>query len=263
MWSYSFTVFLSAFQLLPTAPFHILALGGSQHRSRAVPRLPHLCLGDLGADHRRHRRSLRQAPRPDRREPGDHGVLAALCDRAVVPGDPGAGAGPRRVLVGPAVELELLHASTSCRSRAAPKAWATRVLPASSASRWRRGSACGCSITAAGGCCVSRRPALNLIMALIAWRLPPDTPSCAPARSMHPTDLVEWRILIGAVTLFLYSFSYGGITSFVAVYAEQLGVPRGAVFHGLLPDDRRDAAVHRPLRRSRRPRARRSCRAWR
>ena len=30
IWSYSFTVFLSAFQLLPTAPFHILALGGSQ-----------------------------------------------------------------------------------------------------------------------------------------------------------------------------------------------------------------------------------------
>ena len=46
-------------------------------------------------------------------------------------------------------------------------------------------------------------------------------------RSLHPSDLVEWRILIGAVTLFLYSFSYGGITSFVAVYAEQLGVRRG------------------------------------
>ena len=29
MCGYSFTVFLSAFQLLPTAPFHILALGGS------------------------------------------------------------------------------------------------------------------------------------------------------------------------------------------------------------------------------------------
>ena len=28
-------------------------------------------------------------------------------------------------------------------------------------------------------------------------------------------------VLIGAVTLFLYSFSYGGITSFVAVYADQ------------------------------------------
>ena len=29
MWSYNFTVFVSAFQLLPTAPFHILKLGGS------------------------------------------------------------------------------------------------------------------------------------------------------------------------------------------------------------------------------------------
>ena len=30
MWSYNFTVFVSAFQLLPTAPFHILSMGGSQ-----------------------------------------------------------------------------------------------------------------------------------------------------------------------------------------------------------------------------------------
>src|SRR6188768_561389 len=29
MWGYNFTVFVSAFQLLPTAPFHILQLGGS------------------------------------------------------------------------------------------------------------------------------------------------------------------------------------------------------------------------------------------
>jgi MFS family permease len=47
---------------------------------------------------------------------------------------------------------------------------------------------------------------------------------------MHPKDLIEWPVLIGAVTLFLYSFSYGGITSFVAVYAEQVGVPRALYF---------------------------------
>ena len=88
MWSYSFTVFLSAFQLLPTAPFHILALGGSQLEAGLVPRLPDLRVGDLGADHRRDRRSLRQAPRADRREPGDHGVLAALRDRAVLSDHP-------------------------------------------------------------------------------------------------------------------------------------------------------------------------------
>jgi MFS family permease len=47
---------------------------------------------------------------------------------------------------------------------------------------------------------------------------------------MRPQDLIEWPVLIGAVTLFLYSFSYGAITSFVAVYAEQVGVERALYF---------------------------------
>ena len=51
--------------------------------------------------------------------------------------------------------------------------------------------------------------ALNVIMAVIAWRLAPDRPH--PGRSLHPRDLIEWRILIGAAMLFLYSFSYGGM----------------------------------------------------
>ena len=58
----------------------------------------------------------------------------------------------------------------------------------------------------------------------------------------------------GGVTLFLYAFSYGGITSFVAVYAEQLGVtPRAMYFTVLVPGDPDHASVHRPLCRSRRP----------
>jgi hypothetical protein len=36
MCGFSFTVFLSAFQLLPTAPFHILALGGGPAAARRV-----------------------------------------------------------------------------------------------------------------------------------------------------------------------------------------------------------------------------------
>ena len=40
MCGFSFTVFLSAFQLLPTAPFHIIDLGGSTFASG-------LCLGFL------------------------------------------------------------------------------------------------------------------------------------------------------------------------------------------------------------------------
>jgi predicted MFS family arabinose efflux permease len=70
---------------------------------------------------------------------------------------------------------------------------------------------------------------LNALMAVIAWRLPPDKRHVHPA-SMHPRDLVEWPVLVGAVTLFLYSFSYGGITSFVAVYAEHVGIERALYF---------------------------------
>jgi MFS family permease len=36
--------------------------------------------------------------------------------------------------------------------------------------------------------------------------------------------LVEWRILALSVTLFLYSFGYGAITSFSAMYADAIGV---------------------------------------
>ena len=87
------------------------------------------------------------------------------------------------------------------------------------------------------GCCASRRRSLNLLMAVIAWRLPPDTRHAArPTRRCGSRDLVEWRVLVlAAVTLFLYAFSYGGITSFVAVYAEQHRRDAArAVLHGLL-----------------------------
>jgi MFS family permease len=41
-------------------------------------------------------------------------------------------------------------------------------------------------------------------------------------------------VLVLAGTLFLYAFSYGGITSFVAVYAEQLGVTPRAMYFTVL-----------------------------
>jgi MFS family permease len=77
--------------------------------------------------------------------------------------------------------------------------------------------------------------ALNLVMAIIAWRLPKDTAHAAAAtRALRPGDLIEWRVLIVGFTLFLYAFSYGGITSFVAVYAEQLGVTPRAMYFTVL-----------------------------
>ena len=61
--------------------------------------------------------------------------------------------------------------------------------------------------------------ALNLVMAAIAWQLKEAEP--APRRRRFSARrLIEWRVLILSLTLFLYSFGYGGITSFVALYAD-------------------------------------------
>jgi predicted MFS family arabinose efflux permease len=70
---------------------------------------------------------------------------------------------------------------------------------------------------------------LNLVMALIAWHLPPDRVrgGALPERLHH---MVEWRVLVLGVTLFLYAFGYGGITSFAAVHAEQLGITPKALY---------------------------------
>jgi MFS family permease len=68
--------------------------------------------------------------------------------------------------------------------------------------------------------------ALNLVMAAIAWSLEEHPLHQA---GHHTTGgLLEWRVLITSLTLFLYSFGYGGITSFAAMYADASGTsPKG------------------------------------
>ena len=229
MCSYSFTVFMSAFQLLPAAPFHILSLGGSGIEAG-------LFLGFLTYS------SAISAP-----------ITGAIGDRV----------GKRRVLitaslaitvfsllyaVAPSYQLilglVLIHGVFWSGLLSSSSAYVTDIVPKS-----RRAEGLGyagfASILAVaiapwiglwmldhGGwraLCLEAA-ALNVVMAIIAWRLPPDQPHAVRPLSLRPADLVEWHILVGAVTLFLYSFSYGGITSFVAVYAEQVGVAPKALY---------------------------------
>jgi MFS family permease len=230
MWSYNFTVFVSAFQLLPTAPFHILSMGGSQTAAG-------LFLGFLTYA------SAISAP-----------ITGAIGDRF----------GKRRVLIVASVAitifsllyavapsyqlilaLVLVHGVFWSGLLSSSSSYIVDIIPKS-----RRAEGLGYSGFASilavavapwiglyvfdhGGwrlMCIESA-VLNMIMAAIAWRLPPDKRHDNHAPSLHPKDLVEWRVLIGGVTLFLYSFSYGGITSFVAVYAERIGVtPRALYF---------------------------------
>ena len=48
--------------------------------------------------------------------------------------------------------------------------------------------------------------------------------------SNEGTPLIEWRVLVLSFTLFLYSFGYGAITSFSAVYADALGISPKSIY---------------------------------
>lgn len=234
LWAYNFIVFFSAFQLLPTAPFHILALGGSNTEAG-------LFLGFLTYA------SAVSAP-----------MTGALGDRF----------GKRNMLLMAAIALTmfsllyavapsyrlilalvLIHGVFWSFLLSSSAAYMVDIIPAS-----RRAEGLGYSGFASilgiaiapwvglwvfdhGGwrlMCLEAA-ALNAIMAIIAWRLPKDaTHPAAARRALRPADLIEWRVMIAGVTLFLYSFSYGGITSFVAIYAEQVGATPRAMYFTVL-----------------------------
>ncbi|MEZ5287142.1 MAG: MFS transporter [Vicinamibacterales bacterium] len=229
MFGFSFTVFLSAFQLFPTAPFHILALGGSQSEAG-------LFLGLLTYA------SAVSAP-----------VTGAVADRL----------GKRRLLLvcssmiavfsavyavlpsyQPMLALVIVHGLFWSGLLTASGAYVTDIVPparrAEGLSYWGFASiiavamapSIGLWVFDAGGwtaLCVEAT-VLNVIMAVIAWRLPPDETRHQASRPSLGT-LVEWRVLVLAITLFLYSFSYGGITSFAALHAERQGItPRALYF---------------------------------
>jgi MFS family permease len=225
MCGYSFTVFLSAFQLFPTAPFHILALGGGTSAAG-------LFLGVLTYA------SAFSAP-----------VTGSLADRL----------GPRRVLIVASVAitafsiayalipsykamlvLVVAHGVFWSGLLTGSAAYTTNLLPES-----RRGEGIaywGLSTIAAIAVAPSigfwvfhygwralclEAAALNVVMAIIAWNLPPDPPRSAAVHAPR-RRLIEWRVLVLSFTLFLYSFGYGGVTSFTALYADANGVsPKG------------------------------------
>jgi MFS family permease len=72
--------------------------------------------------------------------------------------------------------------------------------------------------------------ALNLLMAAIAWRLPSDRTVEGP-RAVEVRPLLEWRVLAVSGALFMYSFGYGSLTSFIALYTDANDVtPRALYF---------------------------------
>jgi MFS family permease len=230
MCGFTFTVFLSLFQLLPTAPFRILDLGGS----RAVAGL---FLGVLTYA------SALSAP-----------VTGALADRL----------GKRRMLLVTSVAI----AGFSLAYAASPNYWLplvlvgfhglfwsgllsasaaymTEVIPESRRAEgigyWGMATMLATAVSPGIGLWVYHHgwvwlclgtALMNLVMAVIAWHLPSDTTVAARLsrdRLIGP-GLVEWRVVAVTIALFLCSFGYGGITSFVAVRSDELGIAPRSIF---------------------------------
>jgi MFS family permease len=227
MCGFTFTVFLSVFQLLPTAPFHIIDLGGSTFASG-------LFLGFLTYS------SALSAP-----------LTGAIADRI----------GPRRVLLISSMvitiftivyavladhrwmlALVVVHGIFWSGLLSASAAYMTNLLPerrrAEGISYWGLSTVAALAVAPTIGFWIYRRgwlwlcivsAALNMMMAGIAWFLK-EQPAIEAAEHERGRGLLEWRVLAISGTLFLYSFGYGGITSFTALYAEAYGVTPKAIY---------------------------------
>jgi MFS family permease len=228
MCGFTFTVFLSAFQLLPTAPFRILSLGGTEF-------VAGLFLGFLTYA------SAFSAP-----------FTGALADRY----------GKRRMLIATSIaiagfstayafissvwlmlSLVIAHGIFWSGLMTASGAYLADIIPAN-----RRAEGIGyyglstllaISLAPSIGLllfnygwqavCLSAA-ALNVAMAIIAWSMAESHHGEAPEGPLFGAHIFEWRVALLSITLFLYSFGYGGVTSFVALYAIANGVTPGLYF---------------------------------
>jgi MFS family permease len=233
MCGFSFTVFVSVFQLLPAAPYHVIALGGSTA-------VAGLFLGFLTFS------SALSAP-----------FTGTIGDRV----------GQRRVLIAVSLVLAamsvtyallpgyvlmlvlvVVHGLFWSALLSASGAYMTATIPAGRRAEglgyWGLAAVMAIGVAPPLGFWVFEfgwtalcleLAALNLLMALIAWRLPDDRAGhageVAHSSSDHPAPhVIEWRVLLLSISLGMIAFSHGSLTTFSALLADALGITPRSLF---------------------------------
>jgi MFS family permease len=233
MCSFSFTVFLSLFQLLPTAPYHVIDLGGSTAAAGLflglltyASALSAPFTGHVG-DRLGQRRVLLTVSL----------VLAGFTAVYAFLGD------YRWMLL-----LVVIHGFVWSALLTSSGAYMTAAIPparrAEGLGYWGLASVFAIAVAPPFGFWVyqfgwrvlcAEAVALNLVMAFIAWRLPDDRlldrdPAASPGQTAAPARIVEIRALLLSIALGLVAFAYGALTSFSAMFADALGVSPRSLF---------------------------------
>lgn len=233
MFGFSFLVFTSVFQLLPVAPYRMLALGGTPASAGwFLGLLTMSCavsapLTGPACDRIGHRRSLIVA-----------GSLLSLITASY------AVVRDNHLLLA----IVVVHGVVWSALMAASSAYATSTIPparrAEGLGYWGMASILAIGIAPTLGFWVYRfgwftlcleLAALNLLMTTVGWLLPDERQAAAsvggdvvstPERRFG----VEWRVMLLAICLSCVSFGYGGLTSFSALFADAVGVTPRSTF---------------------------------
>ncbi len=233
LFGFSFLVFASVFQLLPVAPYRMLALGGTPASAGwflglltmscavAAPLTGPLC------DRVGHRRSL---------------IIAGALLSAITASY--AAVSDNRLLLA----IVVAHGVVWSALMASSSAYATSTIPparrAEGLGYWGLASILAVGLAPSLGFWVYsfgwvtlclELAALNLLMTVVGWWLPDERIAAEAAGSTiapaEPRSFgVEWRVIVLAATLSCISFGYGGLTSFSALFADAIGVTPRSTF---------------------------------
>lgn len=227
LWSFAFFTFFTLFQLLPAIPFRIVALGGTRAQAGLFLAIyTYSCalsapITGAVADHVGRRRLLIFASSL---------FVVFSCLYAIV---------DRLPLL---LAIAIVHGSAWSGILSSSSAILSEIIPES---RRTEGLAYyGMASTAA----VAIAPLVGLVLFRIGWgalALEMIALSClmvvlalfvraGRGRSgrSFPTvrEVVDWRVMILSLSLFAISFSYGGITSYVAMMSVERGIAPATIF---------------------------------